>query len=271
MRNPWFECPLTILQNTSDIYFHHSIQITTASLQAFQMTLQSSDWLKLWISVTNMSAWLVSPKQTKTLLGILTVGSWVGDLQVNEFHTYTRKHSSRMRTVRCSGRRVVCIPACTGQGGVYPRVSARGKGCLAGEGDVCLGEGVSARGRGCLPGEVGVSASEVCVPRGCLPGGVCLGGGVCWAVVSAGGGLPGGGVCQTIFFNGICFREKILIKAGVCQKRLTCKKTWVVCSIRVQMISVLFGKWIPSLVILCYSILQLMMLQLPAKFYKMPM
>ena len=49
----------------------------------------------------------------------------------------TRMHSSRMRTVHCSGGRGrVCIPACTGQGG------------LAG------GEGVSAQGvsaRGCLP------------------------------------------------------------------------------------------------------------------------
>ena len=63
--------------------------------------------------------------------------------------TLTKMHSSRMRTVRCSGRwgegggvsqdalgrgvcmlacteQGVCIPACTGQGCVCPRVSAQG-------------------------------------------------------------------------------------------------------------------------------------------------
>ena len=71
----------------------------------------------------------------------------------------TRMHSSRMRTVRCSGRRGgggVCIPACTGQGVCIP---------------VCTGwGGVSqhALGRGCLPR--GVCAQGGCVCRG----GVCL-------------------------------------------------------------------------------------------------
>ena len=37
-------------------------------------------------------------------------------------------------------------------------------------------------------------------------------------------------------------------------KKCNCEKLDVVWSIHVQMISVLFGKWIPSLVILCYSI-----------------
>ena len=77
-------------------------------------------------------------------------------------------HSSRMRTVRCSGS-WGDIPGCTGQGGVCP-----GAGCLPGEclpGDVCLGNvcpgGVSAQGGVCL--------------RGCLPGGMSAQG------VSAGG------------------------------------------------------------------------------------
>ena len=53
----------------------------------------------------------------------------------------TRIHSSRMRIVRCSGRRAGCIQACTGQGG-------------------------------CLPKRV--SAQEGSVQGGCLPRGVCL-------------------------------------------------------------------------------------------------
>ena len=55
-----------------------------------------------------------------------------------------KMHSSRMRSVYCSGRQGVCIPACTGQGGGS-------------------GQGVSGQG-GCLPG-------GGCLPRG---GGVCL-------------------------------------------------------------------------------------------------
>ena len=59
----------------------------------------------------------------------------------------TRMHSSRMRTIHCSGHR-------GGRGGV-----CLGGFCLWG----CLP-------RGCLP--------RGCLPRGCLPGG-CLPGGVC--------------------------------------------------------------------------------------------
>ena len=40
------------------------------------------------------------------------------DLENGAFKT--RMHSSRMYTVRCSGRRGGCIPACTGWGCVYP-------------------------------------------------------------------------------------------------------------------------------------------------------
>ena len=75
----------------------------------------------------------------------------------------TRMHSSRMRTVRCSGCRG-CIPACTRQGGCLPM------------GGVCpeLSAG------GCLTRE-----------EGCLPGGVCPGeGGVFPGRVSATNPLP---------------------------------------------------------------------------------
>ena len=71
----------------------------------------------------------------------------------NEDFSETRMHSSRMRTVRCSGHRGgggwcipactgqgVCIPACTGHGGVYPSMHWAGGVCL---GECLLG--------GCLP------------------------------------------------------------------------------------------------------------------------
>ena len=77
------------------------------------------------------------------------------NVHVNVSSFGTRMHSSRMRTVRCSGRRGkggMCLPrgVCLGRGGcVYPGVSARG----------------------CLPGSVR--------PGGCLPGGgVCPS--ACW-------------------------------------------------------------------------------------------
>ena len=65
----------------------------------------------------------------------------------------TRMHSSRMRTICCSGHLI---------GGVCPGgVSAWG----------CLPNGVSARG--CLPGGSvcpgGCLSRRVCLPRGCLP------------------------------------------------------------------------------------------------------
>ena len=82
--------------------------------------------------------------------------------------TCTRMRFSRVHTVRCSGRRGcgVCIPACTGQGGVSQHALGRGLYIPActGQGGVCIS---AYTGRGCLP-------------RGCLLGGVCLvGGGVC--------------------------------------------------------------------------------------------
>ena len=78
----------------------------------------------------------------------------------------TRKHSSRMRTVCCSGRRRVgCLP----------------RGCVC-PGGVCLGR--------CLPGGVCLGGVWLGV-RVCL-GGVCLGG-----CLSGGGGVcPGGVVSQ---------------------------------------------------------------------------
>ena len=63
----------------------------------------------------------------------------------------TRRHSSRMCTIWCSGCR---------DGGVCQGVSAQGGVCL---GSVCPG--------GCLPG--GVSAQGVCLPRGLSARRVC--------------------------------------------------------------------------------------------------
>ena len=82
----------------------------------------------------------------------------------------------------------VCIPACTGQGGMCVSQHALGRGVSA-QGVSALE--VSAQGR-CLPGVVcyggvcprGVSARG-CLPRGCLGvclGGVCLGGCMPWGV-----------------------------------------------------------------------------------------
>ena len=66
---------------------------------------------------------------------------------------------------------VMCIPACTGQGGVYPSMYWAGM-CVS---QHALGRGVSAQGVSaqgeCLP--KGVSAWGVCLPRG---RGVCPGG-----------------------------------------------------------------------------------------------
>ena len=99
----------------------------------------------------------------------------------------------------------MCIPACTGQGGVslhaldrevYPSMHWTGR----------CAWGVSAQEGVCL----GISAWE-----GCLPGGVCLGGclprkgvyqrGVCLGGMSAWGCLPGGvcpgGVCRSACWN----------------------------------------------------------------------
>ena len=81
-------------------------------------------------------------------------------------------HSSRMRTVRCSGRRG------GGLGGVSKHALGRGVsalgGCLPGG---CLPGGLSGQvggglPRGCLPGG-GVWPGE-CLSGGCLPRGACL-------------------------------------------------------------------------------------------------
>ena len=76
-------------------------------------------------------------------------------------------HSSRMCTIRCSGRwgGDVCIKACTGQGCVYSSMHWAG---------------------GCLPR--GLSAQEgVCLGDVCLRGGGLLAGGL---LVYLGGCLP---------------------------------------------------------------------------------
>ena len=121
-------------------------------------------------------------------------------------------HSSRMRTVRCSGH--------LGEGG-----SARGGsaqvGCLPGVSTWrCLSRGVSAQG--CLPR--GVSAHEGCLPRkGCLPRwGICLGD-VCWCLprgclprgVCLGECLPRRGVCPGGYLPGGCLPRGCL-PMGVC-------------------------------------------------------
>ena len=83
----------------------------------------------------------------------------------------TRMHSSRMCTVRCSGRLLWRDCVCPG-------------GCLA-------------KGQWCLPGGVCPDAWGGCLPRGCLPGGCLPRVGVCpWGVVSD-QLHRGGGVCQT--------------------------------------------------------------------------
>ena len=80
------------------------------------------------------------------------------DLALNHtsvnYYTLTRKHSSRMRTVRCSGcRGGGGIPACTGQGG-------------------CVSQHALGRGM-CIPACTGQERVSAC---GCLPRGVCPGG-----------------------------------------------------------------------------------------------
>ena len=91
-------------------------------------------------------------------------------------------HSSRMRTVRSSGR-------FSGEGGV-----CSGGASAPGEGGVCSHKGVSARGVGCVGCLLlGVSAPGVSAPEGGLsaPRGVSAPGGcLLWGVCSRGGGIP---------------------------------------------------------------------------------
>ena len=83
------------------------------------------------------------------------------------FKLSTIMHSSRMRTVRCSGR----------------HVKRPGGTCLAGGGGVCSGGGICPGG---------------CLARGCVCPGECLPRGVCWwESVCVGVSAQGVGVCQT--------------------------------------------------------------------------
>ena len=120
----------------------------------------------------NGKNWMIERKQNQKLLSPTTINVWSKKNWLSFFLTLldinlsylTRVHSSRMRTVCCSGCRWRGgIPACTGQGGAYPSMHWTG-GYLPREG-VC--PGVSAQGS-CLPR--GVSA-QGCLPRrgGCLP------------------------------------------------------------------------------------------------------
>ena len=105
-------------------------------------------------------------------------------------------HSSRMRTVRCSGR-------------LRGEVSAPGGVCL--EEDClprgCLPRWVSAQGRGCLP-MVGVSAYGwgVCLGR-CLPKGVSVLGGVHLPPVTD--------ACENITFLQLLLRMVTIIASTV--------------------------------------------------------
>ena len=107
-------------------------------------------------------------------------------------------HSSRMRTVCCSGRLlgggVSAQVGVSTQGGVcLGGILCRGvslRGCLArGKGVSCQGKGVSGQGEeGVWPGEGGVWPGG----RGCLARGVCVCLGGVWLGVSAQGGAQGG-------------------------------------------------------------------------------
>ena len=83
------------------------------------------------------------------LLKIVQVVVGVEKALIQQTDFKSKMHSSRMRTIRCSGRLCVC-----GEGGDLPR------GVVW---DVCLG-GMSAQG--VCPGEGGVSAQGGCLPRG---------------------------------------------------------------------------------------------------------
>ena len=77
----------------------------------------------------------------------------------------TRMHSSRMRKVRCSGRRRSLPRGGVCLGGCLPRGISAQKGCLPG--GVCQGGG------GVCPG--GVSTQGCVCPRDVCPGGIHIG------------------------------------------------------------------------------------------------
>ena len=97
-------------------------------------------------------------------------------------------HSSRMRTVRCSGRRVM------GEGERVPRgsVSAQGE-CVCPGGCLCRG----------------------CLPRGCMPKGVSAQGGICPGVYMPGGVYPGGCLPRVVSAQGVATQGRCLPR-GVC-------------------------------------------------------
>ena len=59
---------------------------------------------------------------------------------------FTRVHSSRIRTARCSGR-LGGVGACPGEGGVSAQEGVCLKRCLQGEGGVCPGRLYTPRGQ----------------------------------------------------------------------------------------------------------------------------
>ena len=68
-----------------------------------------------------------------------------------------------------------CIPACTGQGGVYPSMHWAGAYPSMHWAGGCLSSGMSPQGGVCPEGGVFPQGGDVgCLPRGCLPGGRCL-------------------------------------------------------------------------------------------------
>ena len=139
-------------------------------------------------------------------------------MNTREYHStnkfQTRMHSSRMYTVRCSGRPWWCLTGGVSTGGVCP--------------GGCLPRGVSAQS-GCLPRGVSV-CQGVCLPaRGCLlrwvsAQGVSTQGSVCPEWVSAQGGvcLPGGCLpargClpRWVSAQGVSACQGVSAQGGVC-------------------------------------------------------
>ena len=90
------------------------------------------------------------------------------------------------------------IPACTGQGGVYPSMHWA-EGCVS---QHALERGVSARGGG-----LSAHGGRGCLSSGCLPRGVSVQLGVCPDGVSAWGCLPMEGVSArggVVYLGGVC-------------------------------------------------------------------